>query len=54
MLSDEDLKKLKKAIVQSIQNDSIVFNGAVDTDRLPRAIADAIILAIKYCDEHCI
>lgn len=52
MLSDEDLRELKRIIVQSVQSESVVFNGVVDANKLPRAIADAIITAIKYCDEH--
>lgn len=50
MLSDEDVKSILFISEKTIKNHSSVFNGVIDSEKLPHAIAIAISEAIKKYD----
>lgn len=51
MLYEEDIKKISKTVLHSLQNNCTGFNGSVDSDRLLKAISIAVAEAIKQYDE---
>ena len=51
MLYEEDVKKISKTVLHSLQNNCTGHNGIIDTDRLLKAISIAVTEAIKQYDE---
>lgn len=50
MLSDEDIKTIVSISEKTIKKHSSGFNGIIDVEKLPHAIAIAISEAIKEYD----